>query len=441
MTGPVRVAAAWVSVVLVGAILLRLPVATVGDSLSWIDALFTSTSGLCVTGLSTITIGERLSTFGQVVLLILIQLGGLGITTLSTFLLLAARRASLSQLMATKDTLAAVRINPARLLLWVFLFTMLIETAGAMLLKHYFGASSSWWNAVFHSISAFCNAGFSLFPDSLTGYRGDAGVITTVSLLIIFGGLGFIALHQILLWFWAWSRRQRFRLPLHARAVLATNVALWSLGVLLFAGFEWRGVMGDMTTGTGLLASWFQSVTTRTAGFNSLDFSGMREPTLFFTMFLMLIGGAPGGCAGGIKVTTFLVLLASVRARLRGTESVGMFRRRVPEHIVRRSFFIMILSLIFLTLVIAGLLITEEQRPVSNLRADRYMLLAFEAVSAFGTVGLSAGITAALSVVGKLLIISCMLIGRLGPLAVALAVIRPRQPRPFEYPEEELAIG
>ncbi|MCO6436360.1 MAG: hypothetical protein J5J06_04650 [Phycisphaerae bacterium] len=441
LTGPVRVALAWIGVVLVGAILLRFPGAAAGEPLAWIDALFTSTSALCVTGLTTVTISEQLSTFGQTVVLVLIQMGGLGITTLSTFLLLAAGRATMSHVLAAKDTLAAVRVNPLRLLFWVLFSTVLIEAVGTIFLKWHLGASSTWWNAIFHSVSAFCNAGFSLFPDSLERFQSDVGVNFTITSLIILGGLGFIAIYQLLVWAAMLIRRRRNRLPLHARTVLSANVALWALGILLFMGFEWNGVMYGTSRGTGLLASWFQSVTTRTAGFNTLDFGLMREPTLFFTMFLMLIGGASGGCAGGIKVTTMAVVLASVRARLRGTETVALFRRTIPVAVVRRSFLILILSLIFLTLVVAGLLISEEQRPVGDIRGDRFMLLAFEAVSAFGTVGLSTGITAGLSVSGKLLIIVCMLVGRLGPLAVALAVIRPKKPPLYEFPEEELAIG
>jgi len=436
-----RAVLAWLGVIVVGTGLLRLPAASTGEALTMIDALFTSTSALCVTGLSTVTVGERLSPFGQVVLLSLIQLGGLGITTLSTFMLVAAGRATLSHQLAAKDTLAAVRMNPMRLIWLVIAVTVTAEVAGTVALKSFLGAGTGWWVAAFHSVSAFCNAGFSLFPDSMVAHRGTAPVNVTLSSLIIAGGLGFIAIHQIGSWLWRVVRRNRQRMFLHARTTILMSLALWVLGMLLFGVLEWDGAMADLPVRERLWSAWFQSVTTRTAGFNTLEFSRLREPTLFFTMFLMLVGGAPGGCAGGIKVTTFAVLLAAVRARLSGTQQMAMLRRKLPPEIVERSFLLVALSVFFLTIVVSGLLLTEEMRPVSDVRSDRYLLLAFEAVSAFGTVGLSAGITADLSTGGKLLIIVCMFIGRLGPLGVALAVLRPKRPPPFEYPVEELAIG
>jgi len=441
LSGPARLAIAWIAAIGVGTALLRLPPATTLEPLTWIDALFTAASAVCVTGLSTIAVGDRLSLFGEIVLLGLIQLGGLGITTVSTFLLVAAGRATLTQQFGASEALAGLRVHPVRLIWWVLAVTVAIEALGAWVLRHVWGADGSWWVAIFHSVSAFCNAGFALFADSLVVYRADPAVNAAIAALIVLGGLGFIALYQMASWCRGMLTRRRRRLVLHARVVLAASLVLWAAGGLMFATMEWGGSMHGLPMGEKLLAAMFQSVTTRTAGFNTLDFSTMREPTLFFTMFLMIIGGAPGGCAGGVKVTTVVVILAAVRARFRGTESLALFNRAVPAEVVRRSHLLVTLSVIFLTLVVAGLLVAEEVRPVSEIRTDRFLLLAFEAVSAFGTVGLSAGVTADLSAGGKLLIIVCMFVGRLGPLVVALAVIQPRSAPRYAYPEEEVAIG
>jgi trk system potassium uptake protein TrkH len=440
-SGSLRLALGFAALIAVGTVLLRFPAAARDASLTWLDALFTATSGVCVTGLSTIMVGERLSTFGQTVLLALIQLGGLGITTMSTLLLVAAGRATLSHHAEAEDQLAAVRVKPARLLLWVVMTTAVAETVGAAVLSERLDGDDAWWRAIFHSVSAFCNAGFSLFPDSLTRYRSDPAVLATIMTLIALGGLGFIALRQLSLWLGAVLRRRRAPLFLHTRVVLAGSLCLWGLGAAMFLVLEWNRTLAGLPVGTRVGAGLFQSVTTRTAGFNTLDFGAMRESTLFFTLFLMLIGGAPGSAAGGVKVTTAVVILAAIRARIRNVESVSLFRRTVPAEIVQRAFQLVALAILFLTLIVAGLLITEETLSSPHGPTHHFLSLAFEAVSAFGTVGLSTGLTPALSAGGKLLIITCMFVGRVGPLALALAVFRPRGHAAFEYPREDLAIG
>ncbi|MCH7526269.1 MAG: potassium transporter TrkH [Planctomycetes bacterium] len=441
MSGPMRLVIAWAALILIGTVLFRLPMSAETTTLGWLDALFTSTSAVCVTGLTTITVGHDLSTVGQGVLLLLIQLGGLGISTVSTILLFAIGRATLSDQFDAEQSLAAVRVKPLRLLWWVVSITLVAEGVGTIILANRFGGADAWWLGLFHSVSAFCNAGFSLFPDSLMGYRSDFGVIGVMALLIALGGLGFIALRQMFLWSTAVVRRRRFPLFLHTRVVLAATVAFWVLGAAMFLIFEWSTTLAGEPSGSKLLAAGFQSVTTRTAGFHSLDFDAMREPTLFLTMFLMFIGGAPGSCAGGVKVTTVLVVLATLRAHSRGVQSVTFLRRTIPPDIVRRAFQLITLALLFLTVIVGGLLITEEQAPAPVTHTDHFTALAFEAVSAFGTVGLSTGMTPHLSAGGKLLIIVCMFVGRLGPLVVALAVFQHRPRVRYEYPTEQLAIG
>lgn len=439
-SGPARAVVAFALLIVVGTVLLALPVAANGTRLTLIDALFTATSGVCVTGLSTITVSDRLSLTGQAILLLLIQLGGLGITTVSTILLVAAGRATLGHAVRAEDTLAAVRVRPLRLLWWVALLTLSAEAVGALVLRSRMTGPDAWWTAVFHSVSAFCNAGFSLYPDSLTGYRADPIVLGTIGALVIAGGLGFIVARQVTLWSVGIITGRRSALFLHSRVVLLANVICWVLGAALLLGLEWDGAFRGRPFGESLLGVSFQSISARTAGFNTLDFATLREPTLFAVMFLMLIGASPGGCGGGLKVTTVAVLIATVVARLRSADTVGLLRRTVPAATVQRSFLLLSLALLFLTAVVAGLLFSEEA-PQGRGRADRMTVLAFEAVSAFGTVGFSAGVTPTLSTFGKLIIIVCMFVGRLGPLVVALAILRPRRGPAYSYPQEELALG
>lgn len=440
-SGAVRLALGFSVLIALGTVLFKLPAAAQGSPLSWLDALFTATSAVCVTGLSTIQVGKRLTSFGQAVLLGLIQLGALGITTMSTFLLVAAGRATLSHQVETQDQLAAVRVKPLRLLWWVLATTIIAEVAGTLLLSRGMRVEEGWWSATFHSVSAFCNAGFSLYSDSLTRFRGNPAAMATTMALIVLGGLGFIALRQLSLWLGGVLGRRRTPLYLHTRVVLLASLALWLGGAGMFLAFEWGNTMAGASAVEKFGAGFFQSVTTRTAGFNTLDIGTMREPTLFFTMFLMLIGGAPGGVAGGIKVTTAAVILATVMARVRNLDTVTLFRRTVPPEIVQKAFQLATLSLLFLTFIVAGLLVTEELLASRFAPAHPFLALVFEAVSAFGTVGLSTGITPELSGPGKLLIMICMFVGRIGPLAMALAVFRPRHGARFEYPREELAVG
>ncbi len=438
--GPTLLVLSWAILILVGAILLETPAASTCAPLPFIDALFTSTSAVCVTGLTTIDVGKRFSPFGQGVLLGLFQLGGLGISTVSTFLLVVAGRATLSQYYNTQKELAAVRVKPLSLVLWAVGVTLGIEALGAVILANHLDGPNPWWSGVFHSVSAFCNAGFSLYPDGLMSYRTNVAVNMTIMPLIALGGLGFIALRQLSVWGWGAIRRHRSPLYLHTKTVLLGSAVLWLLGGLMFIVLERNNTMADLSWPHKALAALFQAVTPRTAGFNTLDFSAMREPTLVFTVFLMLIGAAPGSCAGGLKITTVLVIMASIRARLRGDEQVSMLKRTIRPELVSRAYYTVVLGLLLVVVMVSILLITEEQ--LSGPRhVDRLTGILFETASAFGTVGLSTGITPQLTTVGKIVIIVTMFCGRLGPLAIALAVFRQR-PRPrYEYPKEELAIG
>ncbi|MCG3130300.1 MAG: Potassium/sodium uptake protein NtpJ [Phycisphaerae bacterium] len=440
LSGPARTVLGFALAALLGGLLLSMSFSGRAEHVPFIDALFTSTSAVCVTGLSTIDVGQRLTPAGQGILLGLIQLGGLGITTVSTFLLLTAGRATLGHALGAGESLAAVRVQPLRLIWWVVGSTLAIEACGAVLLLWRFEGDGAAWSAVFHSVSAFCNAGFSLNSDNLTGYRSDPVVLTTVSVLIMTGGIGFIVLRQVALWGWSLLRGRRFPLFLHSRVVLLANAMLWLLGGAMFLGLERNALLSDESFLVAAGNAMFHSISARTAGFNSVDLAFAREPTLFLMMFLMLIGASPGSCGGGMKVTTVSVILATMFARLRGVETVTLLRRTVPPATVQRSFLLLSIVLALLTLIVTGLLFAEEAAPAA-VRADRLTVLSFEAVSAFGTVGLSAGVTPTLTTAGKLLIIVAMFVGRVGPLVVALAILRPRSHPSFAYPLEELAIG
>lgn len=442
---PLVLVLCWVALIVLGTVALHRPAALTNTQIGWLDALFTSTSAVCVTGLTTINIGDDLSGFGQVILLSLIQFGGLGIAAVSTLLLLIAGQRSLAGEQETSSALAGVHIPTRKLVFFAIATTVVVESIGALLLSTRFTGDGAIWSSVFHSVSAFCNAGFSLNDDSLTQYAGDPAVNAVIGSLVILGGIGFIAMHQLGTWLAARARpnvqRQRQPLFLHVRVVLLASATLWVLGAAAFLFFEYHNTLADMSLPRKLLASMFQSVTTRTAGFNTIDFASLREPMLLVTMLFMLIGAAPGSCGGGIKVTTVVVILAAVRARVRGLKSVALFSRTIPQSIVARAFYIGTFSILFLGLVILGLVITEELTPAAGIRSDRLTTLAFEAYSAFATVGLTTGVTPHLSSAGKWIIIFTMFVGRLGPLALAMAVLAPRSTPKYEFPKEDLAVG
>lgn len=434
------VVGAWAALILVGMVGLRLPMSASGASLSWIDAAFTATSAVCVTGLSTITVHENLSFPGQVLLLILIQLGGLGIGTVSTFLLLSAGRAGVADHFEAQESLASMRMRPFRLVRWAVFITIVAEGLGALLLKTRFTGEDAWWNAIFHSVSAFCNAGFSLFSGNLAPHQQDGLVNAVLASLIILGGLGFIIHVELLDRLLRRSRKRAAGLSLHARVVLIGNVVLWLGGAVMFLSLEHGNALADLGP-QKIMAGMFQSVSMRTAGFSTVDFGTLREVTLVFCMLLMLIGAAPGSVGGGLKVTTAAVLVAVAYARLKSSHVVTLLNRTLPDEAVMRAFAVTTLSLLLIAAVTLGLLVTESNPALTARSHDRLTSMAFETVSAFGTVGLSTGITPSLTVPGKLMLIAAMFVGRLGPLAVGLAVLGAVRKPLYRHPTETLAIG
>lgn len=430
-----------------GGVLLALPIAGTGSPISFLDALFMATSAVCVTGLAVVDPGSAFNSFGQAVLLGLVQIGGLGITTLSTTLILLMGQAvSLSSHDAVQGSFAlSHRASLGSLLRQVLLWTLLIEALGAVVLflteSQRLPLDQAIWISVFHSISAFCNAGFGLRPDNLMADRANAGIVLPISLLIILGGMGFAALAESARWASHRLRRQRMSLSLHTKVALTMTAALLLTGMAGFLVLERANLLVGMSLKETLLTGWFASVTPRTAGFNTVNYGQATAATLYFTIVLMLIGGCPGSTAGGIKATTLGVLLALARARYQGERGVRLFNRSVPEANVAKATSVVALAFV---LVIIGviLLSTLQISGQFHPRTVEWSLgLLFEVVSALGTVGLSTGITPQLNDGGKILIMILMFIGRLGPLTIALALAR-QKPRPaVSYAEEQVMIG
>jgi len=436
---------AFAGFILLGALLLMLPFSSPGPPIKFIDAFFTATSAACVTGLTVLDTGKDLSRAGQVIVLILIQVGGLGIMTMSTvWLLMAGRRPGLGIRMILQDTFTHRGDRDlGSLILDVIRFTLVLELCGAgLLFLRFVGmypVGDALYLSVFHSVSAFCNAGFSTFSDSLEGFVGDALVSLTVAFLIVSGGIGFLVLREIKLLLWR-KPGGRPCLSLHSRLVLVTSGALIGLATILVLLMEWDNTLAGLSVGEKLLASFFQAVTPRTAGFNTIPIGSMANQTLMLLLLLMFIGASSGSTGGGIKTGTLATLAAMGISRLRGYPEPKAFGRTISPGSVARA---MSVTMVCATVVLVGTLllqVTEVGSSSSAVARGRFLELLFEVVSAFGTVGLSTGITPGLTNAGKLLVTLIMFLGRLGPLVVAVAVARQRTVR-FRFAEESIMIG
>lgn len=433
--------------IVVGGGLLALPIASQGAPLAFLDALFMATSAVCVTGLAVVDPGSTFSHFGLAVLLILVQVGGLGIATLSTaLLLLIGQGVSFSSQDAVQDSFTlSHRVSLGSLLRQVLFWTVFIEVLGAGLLfltesqRLPFGQAV--WFSVFHSITAFCNAGFALRPDNLMGDRANIGIVLPIALLVILGGLGFAVIAELVRWRVRRWQGQRVALSLHAKMALTMTGILLVVGMMGFAALEWNNLMRNMSFGEALLVSGFASVTPRTAGFNTIDYGQATAATLYFTMVLMLIGGCPGSTAGGVKATTVGVLLALARARYLGERGVRLFNRSVPEANIAKAAWVVALALVIAVLGVILLSVVQVDGPFQSHSGEWSLGLLFEAVSALGTVGLSTGVTPQLNEGGKVLIMVLMFVGRLGPLTIALAIARQKSRPAMAYAEEQVMIG
>jgi len=446
---PTFLAVALAGAILIGGTLLRLPIAHAGEAVSWIDAFFTATSAVCVTGLAVVDTGTRFSAFGQAVILILIQVGGLGIMTIGTVVLTAfGQRPSI----IVRDLLRGFAshrpsIRARDVFRTIMLATLLIEALGAALLLVAFADEMAWpqalWMAVFHSVSAFCNAGFGLWPDSLMRYAADPLVNLTIMALIIAGGLGFVVLVELRHWLAARADATAapVRLSLHSRVVLVGTVIAIVGGATAFFLLEAHNVLADRPFGERLLIATFQSVTARTAGFNTVDIGALANPTLMVLLLLMFVGAGPGSMAGGIKLTTAASLLALVRHRLRGSREPRLFGRAVGDSTLERAVVLTTVAtvLIFVCVALIETLHLGRVHHVAE-RAD-FLPVLFETVSAFGTVGLSMDLTPSLAPAAKGVVMVLMFVGRLGPLWLMDFFQHLPPPPPVRHAPEELMVG
>ena len=390
----------FVLTILAGGIFLHAPFSLREGHISIIDALFTATSAVCVTGLSVVDIGTRFNTTGQMILLLMIQLGGLGIMTYTTVvMLLLGKKLSFRGKEAIQGTLS-YKLGQGLLSLIknVFLVTILFEGIGLIFLfirwSFFFPPREALYNALFHSVSAFCNAGLSLFSRSLMDFRDDPWINAVMVLLIISGGLGFVVVQDIRQYINnRLTRKKRARLSLHSRIVLVTTSSLVLSGLVIFLMLEWRHALSGVPFGEKILISLFQSVTPRTAGFNTMDYNLLTNGTLLFTIFFMFIGASPGSTGGGIKTTSFAVLLAMALAKWKNRSETFIFGRTVPAGAVSRTISIFLASILLVILSTLALMITDAgDIPVTESRG-LFIQYLFETVSAFGTVGLSTGVT------------------------------------------------
>lgn len=423
--------------ILIGGSLLSLPFSHAsGHSVSLLDAIFTATSAICVTGLTVVDTGSSYSVVGQVIIMLLIQAGGLGIITLGTLVAFASgRRVGFRERMNLQTQLNAFQVGGVvRLIQRIILLTVMIEGVGLLLLWTRFAPLEGVWRglyfALFHSVSGFNNAGFGLYPTNLMPFVADPVVNFTIMTLIVLGGLGFIVEMNIIAHY-----REGRKVPftLHTKTVLAVTGVLIASGALVLLVLEWTHSFANLPFGQKVMAALFQSVTPRTAGFNTVDYAQYDESSLLFTMLLMFIGASPGSTGGGIKTVTFFVLIGSVWSISRGRGELTIFGRRITLDTVIKSAVISVLSMLIIGAMITLLTLTDPDKNA--------LKLAFEAVSAFGTVGLSTGITPAMSELGKIVLILLMYLGRIGPLTFTLALIEGSPDKKVRYPVEEVVIG
>ena len=426
--------------ILSGAFLLTFPVASQsGLGTSFIDALFTATSAVCVTGLVVVDTGTHYSSFGHTVIILLIQAGGLGIMAMSTlFAILIGKKIRLKERLLLQEALNQLTIaGVVRLTIYIIKITLLIEFIGGTILAIRWYPEFGWKGVYFgywHAVSAFCNAGFDLFGSvhgpfsGITAYVDDITVNLTMAGLIILGGIGFAVIYDV------WSSRSFTKLTLHSKLVLATTGILLAGGAILFYAFEANNpeTLAPLSTQGKLLGSFFQSVTPRTAGYNTLDFGKMYDGTLLLVVIMMFIGASPASTGGGIKTSTMAVVILAIWALIRGRGDAECFGRRIPKEFIYKAFSVMFIAFLLVVIVTMALTITEHAGFISIL---------FEVTSAFGTVGLTTGLTPNLSNSGKMWLILTMFAGRVGPVTLALAIAMRVRKAQVQYPDGKIMIG
>ncbi len=425
-------------VILSGTILLLLPISA-HRNLNFIDALFTATSATCVTGLTVFDVGKTFTLFGQLIILLCIQIGGLGLMTFSSLVAILMGRS-----LSFKDrTLVIESFLPfpvkgiPNIIKQIILYTFLIELLGGIFLFLSFSKRFHFWESlkfsIFHSVSAFCNAGFSLFSDNLYSFREDVLFNITVIFLIFLGGIGFFPLKVIAGFIKAKMKKERFKPPLHFKIVILTSFFLILTGALVFSLLEWNNTLKELSLKGKILASIFQAVTPRTAGFNTVNISMLASGTTLLIMILMFIGASPGSTGGGIKTSTFFILLYQIKSRLKGEKGILFSARRIPQDIVSKAFMVFFVSI--------GIVILSSFLILTFQKGGKFDVLIFEVFSAFGTVGLSKGVTPFLNSISKIIIILTMFIGRVGPVTLVYTLREPKEMEGITYPEEKVMVG
>lgn len=444
MTVPRTICLGFLAMITVGTILLMMPFSTATGT--WNDpivALFTSTSAVCVTGLTVVDTGTYFSFWGQFFVVALVQIGGLGYMTATTFLLmLLGARFGLRDKIAIQQALDRTGMHDsAQLIRSIIATTMIFEITGIFLLLPVFvpnyGFNQGLWLAIFHSINSWNNAGFGLFKDNFIGYQTSVPLVLVVTVLIIFGGIGY----QVILEMYLWLRDRLLRKPeriifsLDFKVATSTTLILLVTGTIAFFFIELRNpaTFGDLNLGNRLLAAWFQSVTTRTAGFNTIDIGQMTTAGLFLTIAFMFIGASPGGTGGGMKTTTLRILTSCTKAILQGKEQVLLYERKIPVTLILKAIGVVVGSVA--TVMISTILIALAEPELD------FIKILFEAVSAFATVGLSTGITPSVSAAAKVILIVTMYVGRVGVLLLMAALLGNPRPTSVQYPEENLLVG
>ncbi len=425
-------------VILVGAIILTLPISSKsGNFTNFLDSLFTATSAVCVTGLVTLDTGTYWNEFGQIVIMLLIEVGGLGFMAFTTLLaILLKRRITLRDRLIMQEAMNTFSIQGlVKMVERIVLFTILVQIIGGLLLATQFikdyGPLKGLYFGIFHSVSAFCNAGFDLFGgySSVTSYSSNAIVLLTLSIIIIVSGLGFTVIIELL------KYKKDRRLSTHTKLVLLMTSILLFGGILFMFALEYNNpeTLGPMSIKNKILNAIFAGVSPRTAGFNSISLDGMTSGGKFLTIILMYIGGSPGSTAGGLKTATFGIIVLTVVSVIKGREDTELFGRRLSKELVYRAFAILIISFSLVVVVTMLLCITQPK--------EQFIDLLYEATSAFATVGLTTGVTQRLNFIGKIIIMITMYFGRVGPLTVALALTNKRKSKGYRYPETKILIG
>ncbi len=433
------------SAIVLGTITLKLPFATY-NGIRIIDALYMATSAVCVTGLTVMDVTKDFTYFGQGTLLFLIQIGGIGITVFSSFILLATMKSfsSLNQSIVEESLTVDREIKVNRLLLYVVGIILVFEAIGAAILTYFFYGEFPFWSAlykgVFIAISAFCNAGFCVFSNSLEDYSTHLGINLTVILLVFVGGIGYFCIIEFLKNFRSKGLNlKKYRFSIHSRAAFLMTLILILFGAVLFFAFEYDKLFMRYDLGESILISFFQSVSSRTAGFNTFSFSAVSPATLFIFSALMFIGASPSSCGGGIKTTTFWVLIKWFTASIKNRERVFLFNRAVPRQAVKRAVMLAILAVVWIFLAVIFVAVFEERKIYNGIFVFEDII--FELVSALGTVGLSTGISDQIGTGSKAVMVATMYFGRTGLLTlVSFFAFSIREER-FSYPEEDIFVG